>query len=293
MKKNWISLLSVTLFAAFFIIGCEVTSNLQTADLISAEDDAIAELAYDDVFSEVDAVMNLMDQFDYQISGLKSGMGLDTCPVISIVTGNTFWPRTIIVDYGDGCGLDASLSNVNRRVRKGKIIIKLSAPMWQTGSYREVTFENFSVNNHKIEGKRTVTNEGRWEAGSEYDGFRYFSIVLEGGKVTTPDGLEINKDMNRTRTFVEGEETRWDTRDDIWYIDGIATGTNRKGIAYTREITSSLWKEVGCRFFTQGTVVISVEGRPDVILDYGDGTCDAIATVTVGDETKEINLKKW
>ena len=229
------------------------------------------------------------------ISGLKSGVEeLDTCPVISIVTTpGTFWPRTIIVNYGDGCGLDNTLSKVNRRIRKGKIIIKVTGPMWHKGSYREVTLENFFVNDHKVEGKRTVTNEGRWEAGSEYEELRYFSIMLEDGKVTTPDGLEITKNVNRTRTFVEGEDTRWDTRDDIWYIDGIATGINRKGIAFTREITSSLWKEIGCRFITQGTVVISVEGRPDVILDYGDGACDPIATVTVGDETKEINLRKW
>lgn len=295
MKRNWISVLSVTLLAAIFTIGCEVTSNVQTADLITAEDDAIADLAYDDVFSQVDAVMNLMDQFGYEMSGLKSGLeGLDTCPVISIVTTpGAFWPRTVIVDYGDGCGLDNALSNVNRRIRKGKIIIKVTGPMWLQGSYREVTLENFFVNDHKVEGKRTVTNEGRWDDGSEYEGFRYFSVVLEGGKVTTPDGLEITKDLTRTRTFVEGEETRWDTRDDIWYIDGIATGTNRKGIAFTREITSPLWKEIGCRFITQGTVLISVEGRPDVILDYGDGTCDRIATVTVDGETKEIDLKRW
>ena len=84
MKRNWITVISVTLFAAIFIIGCEVTSNIQTADLITAEDDAIADAAYDDVFSEVDAVMNLMDQFGYKVAGLKSGMeGLDTCPVPS------------------------------------------------------------------------------------------------------------------------------------------------------------------------------------------------------------------
>jgi hypothetical protein len=287
MKRNWILVFPVVLLAGIVLTGCEKSNNVLTADLITAEDDAIADMAYDDVFSEVDAVMNLMDQFGYTLSGLKSGLdGLDTCPVISVVTSNgEFWPRTVIVDYGDGCDL-------GKRNRKGKIIIEVSGPMWQAGSYRVVTFENFYVNDHKVEGTRTVTNEGRHEGG-EYDGLRYFSVVLEGGKVTTPDDLEITKDVNRTRTFVEGEETRWDTRDDIWYIEGIATGTNRKGVTYTREIVSPLWKEIGCRFITRGTVAITVEGRPDVILDYGDGTCDPIATVTVGDESREIRLKRW
>ena len=287
MKRNWISVLSIVLFAAISMLGCEKNNNVQTADLITAEDDAIADMAYDDVFSEVDAIMNLMDMFGYVLNGKKSGLeGLDTCPVISIVANpGTFWPRTVIVDYGDGCDL-------GRRNRKGKIVIEVSGPMWLENSYRVVTFENFCVNDHKVEGTRTVTNEGRHEGG-EYDGLRYFSVVLEGGRITTPDSTVITKDVNRTRTFVEGEETKWDTRDDIWYIEGIATGTNRKGIAYTREIISPLWKEIGCRFITQGTVVLSAEGRPDVILDYGDGTCDPIVTVTVGDESREINLRRW
>ena len=73
MKRNWISVLSVTLFATLFMIGCELNKSVQNADLITAEDDAIADLAYDDVFSQVDAVMNLMDQFGYLIGRRDHG----------------------------------------------------------------------------------------------------------------------------------------------------------------------------------------------------------------------------
>ncbi len=116
MKRNWISVISIVLLAAITMLGCEKSNNVQTADLITAEDDAIADAAYDDVFSEVDAVMNLMDQIGYDLAGKKSGLeGLDTCPVISIVASpGTFWPRTVIIDYGDGCDLGI-------RNRKGKL----------------------------------------------------------------------------------------------------------------------------------------------------------------------------
>jgi len=67
----------------------------------------------------------------------------------------------------------------------------------------------------------------------------------------------------------------------------------RNGVAFTREITSPLWKEIGCRFITRGTVLISVEGRPDAILDYGEGDCDPIVTVTIDEETRTINLRRW
>jgi len=284
-KKSFISVLSIILFSAVTMIGCEKNKNVEDIDLMTAEDDAIADLAYDDVFTEVDMVMNIMDAFGYIMPSTKSE--LDTCPVISVIAAsNSFWPRKVIVDYGEGC-------SHGLRMRKGKIIITVTGPMWEEGSSRTVELDNFYINDHKVEGTRIVTNEGRWMEG-EYEGKRYFSVVLTGGKVYVPDtDIVISKEVNRTRTFFEGEETRWDTRDDIWYIDGIATGVNRKGIPFSREITSSLWKEIGCRFITKGTVLISAEGRPDVILDYGDGTCDPEVTVTVGDESRTINLRRW
>lgn len=292
MKKFRFSTLPVYFLAALFTVACQENPNLQNLDSDVAEDALIADAAYDDIFLEVDAVMNLMDEQGYEQSSLKSAPDQEACVVITIVSdGDAFWPRTITVDYGDGC--DISRYNDSReRVRKGKIIIKISGPMWQEGSSREVTFEDFYINEHKVEGRRTVTNEGLWEDG-DYAGLWYFSVTLDGGTVTTPEGQMISKDVNRTRTFVEGFDTKWDTRDDIWHLNGIATGVNRAGIAFSREITSPLWKEIGCRFITRGTVLIEAEGRPDVILDYGEGDCDPLATLTMEGETKEIRLRRW
>ena len=286
-KKNLFTAVLFVLTAMITMMGCEKNKSIENFDIVTAEDDAIADMAFDDVFSEVDAVMNAMDMFGYVMPTLKSGLEIfEICKVITVEQPEgSFWPRKVTVDYGDGC-------TVRERTRKGKIIITVSGPMWQEGSIRVVTFEDFFVNDHKVEGVRTVTNEGRHAEG-DYAGKIYFSVLLEGGKVTTPEGLEITKEVNRTRTFVEGEDSKWDTRDDIWYIEGIATGINRNGVAFTREIISPLWKEIGCRFITRGTVLISVEGRPDAILDYGEGECDSIATCTVGEETRTIDLKRW
>ena len=43
-----------------------------------------------------------------------------------------------------------------------------------------------------------------------------------------------------------------------------------------------------------GIVTISIEGEADKIVDYGDGSCDNLATVTQGDlvEEIEVNAKK-
>lgn len=285
--RRFLTVFSVIAAAAIFTIGCEKNKNIETLDIFTAEDDAVMDLAFDDVFSEVDAVMNTMDMIGYQMPAMKSGFKVfETCKVITVEQPEgSFWPRLVTIDYGDGC-------TVGKRTRKGKIIITVSGPMWVEGSMRVVSLEDFYINDHKVEGVRTVTNEGRHLEG-EYEGKIYFSVLLEDGKVITPENFEITKELSRTRTFVEGEDSKWDTRDDIWYIEGVATGVNRKGIAYTREITAPLWKEIGCRFITRGTVLITAEGRPDAILDYGDGECDPYVTVTIGDETRTINLRRW
>ena len=50
---------------------------------------------------------------------------------------------------------------------------------------------------------------------------------------------------------------------------------------------------LGCRFITYGTVLIQAEGRPDAVLDFGDGTCDPEATITINGETYKIRLRGW
>ena len=117
MKTNWISVLSIFALVAVIATACEKDQNIMNEDVITAEDEMITEAAFDDVFSEVDGVLNLIDQNNYDNSSLKSAMGSDTCPVISIITEGSYWPRTIVVDYGDGC--DVSRNEFKERIRKG------------------------------------------------------------------------------------------------------------------------------------------------------------------------------
>ncbi|MDZ7635575.1 MAG: hypothetical protein U5L72_14550 [Bacteroidales bacterium] len=41
----------------------------------------------------------------------------------------------------------------------------------------------------------------------------------------------------------------------------------------------------------RGTIGFEIEGIEPFTLDYGDGECDADATLSRGDETKEITLR--
>ena len=55
-------------------------------------------------------------------------------------------------------------------------------------------------------------------------------------------------------------------------------------------ITTPLIKAAGCFFITEGVEEIAPAGKSTRTVDYGDGTCDDIANVTVDGETTEITI---
>jgi len=274
-------LLSMVLAGSILLIACEKNDDKITSrDIIMADDDAVITLMYDQSFTEVDMALEQLEYNWKHSSGLKSV--LDTCPVIYVDhNDSTFWPKTVTIDFGsEGC--QGPFGNV----RKGVIIIIISDRYLKPGSVRTVTLEDFYINDFKIEGTKTVTNEGRNE-----DGFMYFTVELTGGKVITPTGKEITHEFNRTRTWIEGELTprwRWD---DKYMIEGQATGINRFGKTYTRTVISPLMIATACRWIMLGTIEIQPEDHSLIVLDYGNGECDDIATITVDGQTKEINLR--
>jgi len=117
-----------------------------------------------------------------------------------------------------------------------------------------------------------------------------FSASLTNGKLTLPEGKTIQRSFNHDREWIAGLQTRniWD---DECMVTGTATGVNINGVAYTNTILTALhWKRV-CRFVVSGIVRIERTGMDAIELDYGTGDCDALATVTRGDESKEITLR--
>jgi len=263
------------------IAACEKTDDqIKSGDITIVDDDVSASLLYDQAFNEVDMALEQLE-FIWANPSIKKSVQ-DTCPIIYVDhNDSTYWPKTVTIDFGtDGC------EGPWGTIRKGKIIIHITGRYLREGSVRTVTLVDFSVNGFQVEGTRTTTNEGRND-----DEFLVFSIVLEDGKVTTPEGIEITRGFTRTRTWIEGEQTprwRWD---DKYLIDGEATGINRLGKTYTRTIIEPLLVATSCRWIMSGTVEIQPEDRSLILLDFGTGECDDLATVTVDGVTEEITLK--
>jgi hypothetical protein len=262
------------IIAGFALTSCQKSEPLETTSLEAADDAALSEALFDDVFTSLEIATGLAEL------GLKSTSVSDTCPLITITsTGHKLWPRNIVIDYGTGC---EGLYDV---VRSGKIIITLSGPRREVGSVRSLTFQDYYVNGAKIEGTKTVTN-----LGPNTNQNVVFAVELTGGKIIFPDEKSITHEFEREREYIAGYAT-WNPWDDKCLISGVASGINLNGVGYTHTIINSLEWQAACRFLVRGTIGFEIEGIEPFELDYGDGECDAEATLSRGDETKEITLR--
>ena len=113
--------------------------------------------------------------------------------------------------------------------------------------------------------------------------------------MTFEDGSIATREASHTLTVTESDDDKIKAR------FGTSSGINMEGLAYSKvvEEANPVTFKQSCkedRIFApvSGIVTISIEGEPDKIVDYGDGTCDNLATVSQGDlvEEIEVNAKK-
>ena len=238
-----------------------------------SQDDALAENLFDDVTNIAD------EAYDLGSEGLKStndGVFLGPCAEVTLDTVAD--PHELIVDFGE----ENCLCN-DGKYRRGKIIITFTGPYRKKGTVITTGFDEFHVNDHKIDGTKVVTNMGNND-----DENPYF-IVSVTGVVHKANGATFSWNAEKQREWVEGFTTR-KIRDDVYHITGEASGIRPNGKTWEREIINELRKEMNCKFIVSGTVEIRPENLSVRLLDYGDGECDNIATVLIDGVTYTIYL---
>lgn len=224
--------------------------------------------------STVEEITNIDDE------ELKSAETWD-CLTVTIHPNNTgeFWPRSWTLDWGtENC--ECFLGNTKR----GKINVNLSDWWRNEGSLREITFDDFYMNDNKMEGVKTILNTGL----NENDNLTFTKKVIDA-KLTYPDESVISWNCEKYSEQVEGGAT-FLFADDVWSVTGSGSGINLDGKAFTMEITSALIYNNGCFYPVSGIVEISTEGEELKVIDYGNGECDNIATTKVGDVVETIEL---
>lgn len=273
------SLLTLGLTALIFSVAC-TTAGVEPATSIddsSVEADLVAQADYEEID---DMTSNMMGFATAGSGGKIAGMDDERtkCAVVTHDQEN----QIITIDFGDGC------TGPHGVTRSGKIIINYDGQRFVPGSYWIVTFEEFYINRRHIEGVRTVTNISE---SLEVD--PAFHIVLEGGKVTWPDETFATREVDRVRVWVRASNPLLDEYHIL--AESIATGSNKAGINYSCVVLEDLVYKRACRGQKKGRIPVSgvkevVFGGRTFTIDFGDGECDTLVTITTDGETKTVDL---
>lgn len=279
IKDRIFQALFLGFFASILILGCK--KETEDKDTSASSDNAFAEQAYSDVFNVANEAERTGSLTSYKTSATADGL-LSACATITRDSSNNTNADTITIDFGSSNCVCA-----DGRSRRGKIIVTY------TGRYRDslttinISFNNYFVNDNQLLGTKQIVNKGHNAAGH-----LVHEITVNGQIVKANGGGTISWVATRQREWTQGESTLiWS--DDVYSITGSAAGTGANGVSYTATITSPLIRNMslGCRkHFVQGAFTFTPSNKPIRIIDFGNGTCDNIATVTINGNVYTIQL---
>jgi hypothetical protein len=280
MKRNYVvikSLVLVALFGLFLVAGCkkeETKDNDYQAAIDNEQADQMSNDAVNVAFAAIQGSGN------YKIANEISDKLIGNCAAITITQHNNNkgkYHRAVVNFGAENCmGWDY-------RNRRGKIIVDWQGFYFHKDFTDTVRFDNFYVNDHKIEGTHIVTNNGL-NANNRIN----WTVQAIDMKVTRPDTKYHYWNSVRNRELTLGSDTL-NFNKIVYSITGNATGTNIKGVNYAATITKALVHALDCRWIGSGTVEITRVDKPTVTLDFGNGACDNTATVTMNGKTYTIN----
>lgn len=274
------------LFISLTFFSCNSDETVADSTAVSSDDVALT-AKIDASLEDIDAITE--DQFSAQqsISGridVNRKSILPSCATITTVLTANVWTRTI--DFGtEGCVLP------NGNSIKGKIIISFTNDFSTSTHAISYTFEGFYHNGKLIEGSKNIsyTKKATTLLAEIHPVLNHtidMSVTFDDGKTYTIDGT-------RTREMVEGYNTPLEWEDNVFLVTGNSSVTKKDGTIISCEITNPLRFKMSCRspFPVSGTKTIT-KNDSTATVDFGDGECDTLASLTIDNITTEITLRK-
>lgn len=276
--KNLLLFLAA-IIATLFLSGCNKNEDFTTGDLTIAEDEVFA-ITTDET---ADLVINPASFGGHlAIAEAKGGdrfrffpfKDFPDCAVVTVP--ETGFPKEIVIDFDGDC------DTWHGRAMSGKILITVSDAIINEGATVKVIYDNVRFGARTIKRESLLTNEGMNENGNWVISFNStMSITYGNGHVSV-------REFSGEKEWISGFLTPQVT-DDKFFKTGSGTITVDDDFKFSRVITTPLYIDRACRFILSGVVEIT-RGGETMIIDYGDGECDNIASVTKNGETLEIEL---
>lgn len=259
-----------------------------TEETALATDNARMDNESDNIGTVINAIAysNNLSDVAQKLDGAGKIFGNVTLPECAVVTVDTISnPKSITVNFGSTPCLCDEWDGM---YRQGVVKATWTGNYKETGTvititttdyYRGITADQMD----KIEATKVVTN-----IGPNANGNFQFHIVATI-KIYYFTGETSDWNVDKIKEWSEGQFTA-DINDDVFVITGTVNGTNRNGLPVSGTITTPIVKN-SCDWYVSGVMEITRGNFPQITLDYGNGTCDDQATVTVNGNTKTITLK--
>ncbi len=258
-----------TTTALFFVVCMSIFASCikeRDHDILAAEDATFALWVYD----------NSINMANEAASGNFSDLLTGYCATV------TMTPGQIIVDF-DTVNCLCS----DGRTRRGKILVSYTGTYKDSNETRTITYEDYYVNDNKINGTQTITGMGLNTSGN-----LYYGVTIDGSidVLDTLGALTYNATI--TREWTAGSQTR-QRGDDMYSLTGSGRGVNIYGNNYAFNALEPIMKPtaITCRYFTEGILEVQPQGRTFRSINYGNGSCDNTAIVTIDRKQHNMVLK--
>ena len=271
--KNTIQTISKKL--SFFCISMMITAliscsneneepDLALEEKASANDESLEEYYFNDAG---DIAMEAFASEDESLAGGKLSTDSRLSGALVLRTG-PFISGNLRIDFGNGS------THIHGNLRKGLIIIDHVGRWNVEGSQWTITFSGYTINGIKIEGIKQVT------VTSVTDNVITHDVKLLNGKITWPDGSVATRECHHIRERERHENHLLDRL----IVYGNGQGMLRNGRGFSIEILERLIYYRACAaegvlIPLQGKKLIK-HGERELTVDYGDGACDNIVSLT-------------
>jgi hypothetical protein len=272
MKTN--SILKITFLFAIILFASCTKDNNDLANAFTTEDlqtNAKLDQVANDLSDIIDDQYFTENPAGKTIAPTESNL-LPPCVTVTRTFTSTTWTRTI--NFGTtGCAMP------NGAILRGIIRVSGVLPYSTSNYVITYTFDGFRYNDFLVQGNRTIT---RSLGTSTYQVNTHPICVMDMNMTFTNSRGIFTRVGTRTRECIEGYTTAIWT-DNVYVITGNWTTTFPNGNVHSNAIsnTTPLRVRLNCDYrVVSGTVNIT---RPNhtAVLDYGNGTCDNIATISI------------
>jgi hypothetical protein len=286
---KWIAFIAIISLASCKKDSSSSGSNETSAATLSDSSTAADDMYYDVMnnafvgFSDNSSVWNASTPHSGRTTTNSTGsvntahLGCAIYTIDDTIPGE--YPKTLTLDFGTGC------TSADGVFRKGKLIYLFTGSLLDAASTASVTFDQYVVNGYGLQGTYSITNNSTPQIGLS------FTTQVTNGIITYPSGKNYHYSHNKTFILTSGLATPLDITDDVYSITGNSSFSNAEGASLVFNSTSPLVKAVSCHNVSAGVVSFVYNQAISGTIDFGDGACDNLATLTIGNHNSTIILR--